>query len=57
VGKSEGRVRRRWKDNIKMYLQEVGRGAWTGSIWFRWKTFFKCGNEFSFSIKCGKFLD
>ena len=22
--------RRRWKDNIKMDLQEVGWGAWTG---------------------------
>jgi hypothetical protein len=26
-----GNPRRRWEDNIKMYLQEVGRGAWTGS--------------------------
>jgi hypothetical protein len=23
-----GRLRRRWKDNIKMDLQEVGWGAW-----------------------------
>jgi hypothetical protein len=30
-----GRPRRRWEDNIKMDLREVGRGAWTGSIWFR----------------------
>ena len=35
VGKSEGkrtlaRPRRRWEDNIKMYLQEVV-GVWTGS--------------------------
>jgi hypothetical protein len=27
------RPRRRWEDNIKMYLQEVGWGAWTGLIW------------------------
>jgi len=27
-----GRHRHRWKDNIKMDLQELGRGAWTGSI-------------------------
>ena len=32
VGKPEGkrplgRPRRRWEDNIKMYLQEVGRGC------------------------------
>jgi len=30
-----GRPRRRWEDNIKMDLQEVGCGAWTGSIWLR----------------------
>jgi hypothetical protein len=38
VGKTEGkrqrgRPRRRWEDNIKMDLQEVGWGAWTGLIW------------------------
>jgi len=38
VGKPErkrplGRSRRRWEDNIKMDLQEVGCGAWTGSSW------------------------
>jgi hypothetical protein len=27
-----GRPRRKWKDNIKMDLQEVGGGAWTGLI-------------------------
>jgi hypothetical protein len=37
VGKREGRrplgrPRRRCEDNIKMYLREVGWGAWTGSI-------------------------
>jgi hypothetical protein len=36
VGKLEGkrslgRPRRRWEDNIKMDLQEVGCGVWTGS--------------------------
>jgi hypothetical protein len=36
VGKPEvrrplGRPRRRWEDNIKMDLREVGWGAWTGS--------------------------
>jgi hypothetical protein len=40
VGKPEGRrplgrSRRRWEDNIKMDLQEVGWGAWTGFIWLR----------------------
>ena len=36
VGKPErkrplGRPRRRWEDNIKIYLQEVGRGC--GDLW------------------------
>jgi len=40
VWKSEGkrpfgRPRRRWEDNIKMDLQEVGYGALTGLIWLR----------------------
>jgi hypothetical protein len=40
MGKPEGRrplgrPRRRWEDNIKMDLLEVGWGAWTGSIWLR----------------------
>ena len=30
-----GRPRRRWKDNIKMDLQEVGCGGMTGSSWLR----------------------
>jgi hypothetical protein len=29
------RPRLRWEDNIKMDLQEVGMGAWTGLIWLR----------------------
>jgi len=38
VGKPEGerplgRPRRRWEDNIKMYLQVVGCGAWIGPSW------------------------
>jgi hypothetical protein len=28
-------VSHRWEDNTKMYLQEVGWGAWTGLIWLR----------------------
>ena len=40
VGKPEGkrplgRPRRRWEDDIKMGLQEVGCGVWTGSSWLR----------------------
>jgi hypothetical protein len=65
VRKSEGkrplgRPTRRWKDNIKMDLQEVGCGkVWTGSSWLRIETGggpFECGNEPCGSIKCGKFL-
>ena len=40
VGKPEGkrslgRHRHRWEGNIKMDLQEVGWGVWTGSSWLR----------------------
>jgi hypothetical protein len=40
VGKPEekrplGRPRRRWENNIKMDLQEVGVGVWTGSSWLK----------------------
>jgi len=28
----------RWEDNIKMDLQEVGCGVWTGSSWIRIET-------------------
>ena len=40
VGKPEGkrplgRPMRRWEDNIKMDLQEMGCGVWTGSSWLR----------------------
>jgi hypothetical protein len=30
-----GRPRRRWEDNIKMDLQEVGEGFGTGWTWLR----------------------
>ena len=40
VGKPEGkgpfgRPRRRWEDNIKIDLQELGCGVWTGSSCLR----------------------
>jgi hypothetical protein len=40
VGRPEGRrplgrPRHRWEHNIKMDVQEVGWGAWTGLIWLR----------------------
>ena len=65
VGKPEGkrplgRPRRRWEDNIKTDLQEVGRGCgdWMGLAQDR-QVAGACeyGNELSGSIKCGEFLD
>jgi hypothetical protein len=44
VGKPEGkrphkRPRRRWEDNVKLNLMEMGGGeVWTGSIWHRMGT-------------------
>ena len=36
VPRQLGRPRRRWEDNIKMDLQEVGcGGVWTGLSWLR----------------------
>jgi hypothetical protein len=59
VGKTErkiplGRTKRGWEDNIKMDLQEVGLGTWTGLIWLRIGT---GGNKPSGTIKSGEFLD
>jgi hypothetical protein len=35
-GKSPvGRPRRRWKDNVKFYLREIGWAVWTGFMWLR----------------------
>ena len=64
VGKPEETVplgipRRRWEDNIKMDLQEVEWGAWTGLAWLRIETGggpCECGNEPLDSIKSGDFL-
>ena len=33
-----GRPRHRWVDNIRMDLQEVGLGVWTGLGWPRIRT-------------------
>jgi hypothetical protein len=55
-----GRPRRRLMDNIKMNLQEVKWGAWTGLFWLRIGTGgVSCqrGKELSGSIMCGEFLD
>ena len=55
-----GRPRRRWEDNIKIDLQEVGCGGMDGLIWLSIGQVAgtgECGNEHSGSIKCGEFLD
>ena len=66
LGKPEGRrplgrPRRRWVDNIRMDLQEVGCGYMdciglaTGKR--QVADACECGNEPSGSVKCGEFLD
>jgi hypothetical protein len=57
VGKPEGKrplgsPRHRCVDNIKMDLQEVGCGYMDGIGLAH-----ECGNEPSYSVKCGEFLD
>jgi hypothetical protein len=62
VGKPQGRKplgrhRRRWEDNIKIDLREVGWLAWTGSILLRVRIGCReCGDEPLGSIKCEEFL-
>jgi len=65
VGKPEGRrplrrPRRRWVDNNRMALQEVGCGYmdWNGVAQDRQVAdACECDNENSGSVKCGEFLD
>jgi hypothetical protein len=62
VGKSEGkrplgRPRRRWEDNIKIDLQEVGCGGMDWIELAEVEGSCECGNELSGSIKFGEFLD
>jgi len=59
MGKPEGkrplgRPRRRWVDNIRMDLQEVGCGYMD---WIGLADVCECGNELYGSVKCGEFLD
>ena len=65
VGKPDGkrplgRPSRRWEDNIKMDLQEVGCGGYVldqaGSGWGYLASTCECGDEPAGSIKCGDFL-
>jgi len=64
VGKPEGKMplerpRRRWEDNIKMDLQEMGCGGVdrAGSGYEQVAGTCECGNEPSGFTKCGEFLD
>jgi hypothetical protein len=56
-----GRPRRRWEDNIKMDLREVGCGSadWINLAQDRVQVAGFCvyGDEPSGSIKCGEFLE
>jgi hypothetical protein len=55
-----GTPRRRWEDNIKMDLQEVGKGSWgldgVGSGQGQVAGTCGYGGEFSSSINAGNFL-
>jgi hypothetical protein len=66
VGKPEGKrplgkPRRRWVDNIRMDLQEVGCGYvdWIGldQDRDRWRTVVSAVMNLWGSVKCGEFLD
>jgi hypothetical protein len=55
-----GRGNRRWVDNIKMNLREIGWMQWTGLMWLRigisrWLC--EHGNELSGTITCWEILE
>ena len=52
-----GRPRRRWEDNIKADLQELGRGCGDWMELAQDRDRCEYGNEPSGCIKCGEFLD
>jgi hypothetical protein len=53
-----GRTRRRWEDNIKMDLQEVGWGGmdWIGPVQERDKWRALVNAVMNLTIKCGEFF-
>jgi hypothetical protein len=54
-----GKPKRKWEDNIEMYLQKVGWVTWIDFIWLRIWTGggFLLRNKPSASITRGEFLD
>ena len=56
-----GETRRRWVDNIRMDLQEVGCGYmdWIGLAQDRdrWRTLVSAVMNLRVSVKCGEFLN
>jgi len=66
VGKPDGKTplgkpRRRWEDNIKMDLEEVGFGGMEEielvHVRDRWRALVNAVMNLRGSIKCGEFLD
>ena len=62
LGKPEGtrpleRPRRRWEDNNKMDLQEVGYGGMDRIHLSQVGGTCECGDELSGSVKCGEFFE
>jgi hypothetical protein len=60
VKKTTWKTRRRWEDNIKIDLEEVGLGDmdWIDLVRDRDVSgFCECGKESSGSIKCREFID
>jgi hypothetical protein len=58
VGKKPlGRPMRRWEDNIKMGLRELGCGSMDWIELAEVAGTCECGNELSVSINCGELLD
>jgi len=52
-----GRPRRRWENNIKMHLQEVGCGGMDWIYSYRWRALVNALMNLSGSIKCGELLE
>jgi hypothetical protein len=54
-----GRPRRRWEDNIKAVLQEVGCMDWSELVQDRgsWRALVSAAMNLRCSITCGEFLE